>query len=525
MAQKVEMELRAEVAQAVAAIDRLIAKQEQLFNKFEEGKDKGKTSFDAVEGAVGKVAAALGVAGGLGQAFHMVLQQIEERAAGISREAEKALSIGGQTYEGSGRLLQNLSTMSESDLIASQQGVNRVLLANPAQGAGAQLALFDALTSVRSAVPALTQEQALQVVNEAAQTRQLDPRINLSDVAGGIGSLSAATGLDPNTIQNLAMTIQGQGFVTDLGKVLKGASSIQPIAKNAGGLEPTDSFALFNFATKTLQDPTGEPSTTAVKSLISKFSSGGAVEELTGLRMQGNAMDRVRQLVEFVQEGNVDEDMMGKLMPKLAEGTEGKTLLYKLFGEGFGVLQAERDAFKNDGNTGIDKTAEALGLRNRAVPGAAANFKRRSQIALREAELSLDELGMNSAAVRSAILEDLEAGGAGPGMLEAAGKTFDLYVGTGFAPESAAVRAKQANSLFGISALTRNVNLGYDLLDARQDENGMRRLPGNANVGEAATVNELLENLVQKISKGVEAGTTRAFQNTKQRSTVSEESR
>jgi hypothetical protein len=525
MANKVEFQLSADVAQAVAAIDRLVAKQEQLFNKFEEGKDKGKTSFDAVEGAVGKVAAALGVAGGLGQAFQMVLQQIEERAAGISREAEKALSISSQSGQGAGRLLQNIPGMSDAELVDAQQGVNRVLLANPSQGAGAQLGLFDALTGVRSAVPTLTQEQALSVVNEAAQTRQLDSRLNLADVAQGFGSLMAATGLDANAVQNAAMISQSQGFVADLGGVLKGTSRIQPAAK-IGGISPTDSFAMFNFATKTLNDTGGEQSTTAVATMLSNLmTKAGEVEELTGFRPQGNALERLRGLTEFVQGGGVDEDTMGKLMPKLAEGVAGRTLVQRLFSEGFGVLQAERDVFSAADLTGQDLTANQIGRARNFVPGFDAQFKLRSQEALREAALSLDENAQERAAVRAAMMADLAAQGAPDRLIKQASEEFDIAIYGGYTPARAlemAVSSTKGAFAFSEKAVALNRIFGAGGASLDKALGGTDDALDAANKG---SPDEFLDKFVDKMEGAVRQGMTRALQDTKQRSTVSEESR
>ena len=514
MSGKVEFQLSLDDRKALEAIRNTQSRIEQTQRKLNEAGKDGKNAFDGVGDAVSKVAGVLGVAGGIGAAFQATLQQIQEQAAAINREAQKSLEIGKQAGAGAGRLMQNIPSMSDAELMQSQRGIANILLANPAQGENANLDMFDALTGVRSANPTLTNEQALAVVNEAAQSRMLDSRLPLADVAQGFGSLSAATGMDPNEVQNAAMRIQGQGFVTDLSSVLRGVSKLQPVAASTG-TSPAESFGLFNFATKTLQDTQGDESVTAVASILSNLQTrAGDVEGVLGFRPEGSPLERLQQIVEAQRAGNISEDQLGELFPKISKGVAGRTLISSLFESGFGALQSEVDVFA--GGLGGDMTADQIDRARRLVPGFNQDFNLRSQQTLANSARGLNMGGLDSAAVRNAMMEDMESRGLMDTTMELAGSRFDMAILAGKTPQRAYEVASMAEGLgsaplFGKFASIVDSAVGF--ADGQNEAiNPQNNVP----------VEELLEKLIEKQSEAVRKGMSEALRENKTREPIGE---
>jgi hypothetical protein len=527
MANKVEFQLTSDAAQAMADANKLVDKMAVLTEKYKEAnaaareqKEAGK-AFDEVAGAVGKVAAALGLAGGVSAAFNAALGEMEAKAAAINREAAKAMEIGRQVSAGTGNLLQNLPGTTAQEMEQIRADLTQVLLNNPAQGAGAQGMLLNAFTGVRSAVPNLTNAQAMEVANEAAQTRQLDQNLPLADVAAGFGALMGATGLGANDVQNMAQKIQEFGRVTDLSQVLKNTAVIQPAAA-AAGASPTDAFALFNFATRTLQDNQGEKSATAVATILKNMSlKAGEIEEATGFRPTGTGMERLEQMVNFVRGGGVDEDTLGKLMPKLAEGVAGSTLMQSLFKTGFAPLQADRDVFKGLAGSGMDTTADKIAQEMAKGGSFALDFQMRSQTALRESALGMDTDKQERAALRQAMRTRLEATETPDKYIEEAETSFDYFIRAGYSPEAAYERTRTAGRLGAlplIGGIGRAARSAVPLVDAARfgrDAEGNIQVPGASE-----SAGDDIAKVTKILSDAVADGMTRGLQNTRQRQPV-----
>ena len=106
-------------------------------------------------------------------------------------------------------------------------------------------------------------------------------------------------------------------------------------AAKRGHVSLPEMMAMAAYGTQAIGDTSGEETTTALVGLASKMMlQTGEIEKATGVRLEGNLLERLSQFRDARLDGTITDDQLAKAFPKIgAKGSTGRVLISSLFSE------------------------------------------------------------------------------------------------------------------------------------------------------------------------------------------------
>lgn len=373
-----EFVITADNAKAMKAAVQLLSKVNELGPALNNVAKNGEQAFNAVSISVKSVADMMGIGGMMGLAVKAVSQYLDDlkaKAEAVTAEIQRASNVNASSVTGIGEIQANQPGMSGAQL----QQVDRALKDIASQSAIGDKGLEQlqhAMATTIGAVKDLPLDKQIDIIKEAAQTKELYPNVDMSAVALGYGKImqGADYKISANEAQNTLAWFQSEALEPDITKTAQQVPQLSQAAKDAN-IVPRQMYGMAAWAQQAAGISADEATTVVVNMAEKLMANRSEVESTLGIAIDGkNLTSALSSIRQGMVSGEVTPDEMMKAFPKIgARGASGMTII--------GALKDERqwdeyqrivmrDALNDVYFKGTDIVADDIKTRHKTIPGS-----------------------------------------------------------------------------------------------------------------------------------------------------------